>query len=115
MLYLLEQVHFLEDLTLAKFILHVLLLYCLDGHTFSSEFVHAQGYFTKGSLADELDEFVELKGSRRKLIILRNVILNIANELIPLLQQAFIYLKLRIDSAALARIYVSCGSGPAAG
>lgn len=87
MLYLLQQVDLLEDLALAEFILHVLLLDCLDRHAFACQLVHAEGHFAKGALAYELDKLVELESSRRKLIVLRDVILDVADQLISFLQE----------------------------
>ena len=87
MLYLLQQVDLLEDLALAEFILHVLLLDCLDRHAFACQLVHAKSHFAKGAFADELDELVELESRRGKLIVLRNVILDVAYQLVSFLQE----------------------------
>jgi len=102
MLYFLEQVHLLEHLTLTEVILHELLLNCLDRHIFARQLVHSESHFTEGALADQFDEFVKLEGRRGQLIILRYVILDVADQLVSLLEEALVDSKLaRIGFAAM--------------
>ena len=82
MLNLLQQVDFLEDLALTELVLHILLFDGLDRDTLTSELVHAEGDFSEGALSDQFDEFVELESSRWQLIILRNVILDVADQFV---------------------------------
>ena len=52
MLNLFQQVDLLEDLSLAEIILHVILLYSLDSHLLTCQFVDSKCNFTEGSLAN---------------------------------------------------------------
>lgn len=58
----------------------------LDRHILASELVHAKGYFAESALAYQFDELVKLKGRRWQLIILRDVILDIGDELVSLVK-----------------------------
>ena len=59
-LYLFEQIHLLEDLSLAKVVLHVILLDRLDGNLFTCQLVNTKRYFTEGTLSNKFDKFVEI-------------------------------------------------------
>lgn len=79
MLDLLQQIDLLENFTLAKIILHELLLYCLDCYRFSSKLVHPERHFAECTLSDQLDELVEFECGRRQLVIFCDVILDVAH------------------------------------
>ena len=101
MLDLLEEVDLLEDFTLAELVLHILLLDCLNCHTLTSQFVHAECDFAESSLANQLDEFVEFESRRWEFVILRNVILDVADEFITFFEKCIVDLELSVDSTAL--------------
>jgi len=84
---LLQEVDLLEHLAFAKLILHILLLYSLYGHILASQLVHAECDFAEGTLADDFEEFVKLECCRWQFVILGNVILDIADQLVSLLEE----------------------------
>jgi len=55
-----QQVNFLEDLSFAEVVLHVLLFDGLDGNVFASELVHTECHLAERTFANELNELVEL-------------------------------------------------------
>lgn len=84
-LYLLEQVNFLEDLPLAEVILHVVLLDRLDGHLLSRQLVHSQRDLAKGSLSNQLHELVEVESRGWQLVVLLDVLLDVLDQVVALL------------------------------
>lgn len=84
-LYLLEQVNFLEDLPLAEVILHVVLLDRLDGHLLPRQLVHSQRDLAKGSFSNELHELVEVESRGRQLVVLLDVLLDVLDQVVALL------------------------------
>ena len=86
MLDLLEEIDLLEHLSLAEVVLHVGLLDGLDGHLLPRQLVHPQSYLTEGTLADELDELVEVEGGWRQLVVLLDVLLDVLDQLVSLLE-----------------------------
>ena len=77
MLDLFEKVNFLENLALAKVILHVVLLDCFDSHLLASKLMDTQGNLTKGTLANQFHKLVEVQCCRRQLVILLDVLFNV--------------------------------------
>lgn len=90
MLDLLEEIDLLENLSLAEVVLHVCLLDGLDGHLLPRQLVHPQGHLTEGTLADELDELVEVEGGRRQLVVLLDVLLDVLDQLVALLEDGVV-------------------------
>ena len=86
MLNFLEQIDLLENFALAKIILHVLFLDCLDRNAFTRQLVHTESYLTEGPFSNEFDELVKLKCRGGQLVVLSDVILDVADELVSFLQ-----------------------------
>ena len=91
MLYLFEQVNFLEYLPFAKIVLHVVLLYRFNCYLLTCQLVDPESNFAKGSFSNELDEFVEVQSCRRQLIVLFYILLNVLDQVVPFLQNSIIY------------------------
>ena len=91
MFYFLEQVYLLEHFALAKIILHVILLYRLDSHLLSSEFVHAKGDLAKGTFANEFYEFVKVERGWRQLIVFLDVLLDVLDQVVALLKDGVVH------------------------
>jgi hypothetical protein len=87
---LLEEIDLLEHLSLAEVVLHVGLLDSLDGHLLPRQLVHPQSNLTEGTLADELDELVEVEGGRRQLVVLLDVLLDVLDQLVTLLEDGVV-------------------------
>lgn len=87
---LLEQVHFLKDLSLAEVVLHIVLLYSLDGHLLARKFMDSQSYFAKCSFSDQFHKFVEVECCWWELIVFLDVLFNIFDELISFLQDGVV-------------------------
>ena len=87
MLDLLQQVDFLEYFSFAEVILHVLLFNRLDRDILARQLVHAQSHLAKSTLADQLNELVELQCRRWQLIVLCYVILDVADKLFSLFKE----------------------------
>ena len=87
---LFEQVNFLENLTFAEVILHVILLYGFDGNLLSSEFVDTESYFTKCTFSNEFHEFVEVQCCWWQLVILLDILFYVFYQLVSLLKDGVI-------------------------
>ena len=87
MLNLLQQVDFLEHLSFAEIILHVLLFNRLDRDILTCELVHAQSHLAKRTLPDQLDELVELQRRWWQLIVLCYVILDVTDKLFSFFEE----------------------------
>lgn len=95
-LYLFQQINFLEHFTLAEIVLHIVLLYGLDGHLLSGELVDSQGDLAECSFSYELHEFVEIQCGRRQLVVLLDVLLDVLDQVVALLQDGVVYLWCRL-------------------
>jgi hypothetical protein len=91
MLYLLQQVDFLEYLSLRKVILHIILFNCFDRNLLSSQFVNSKRYLTKSTLADELHKLVEIESRRREFVVLFDVLLYVLYQLVSFLQNGVVH------------------------
>ena len=76
--YLLEYVDFLEDLASRVLVLDVDLVDALDGHILARELVDAERDLAEGSLAEQLDESIEVQCRRRYLVVLFHIGTNVA-------------------------------------
>ena len=83
--YLLEYVDFLEDLASRVLVLDVDLVDALDGHILARELVDAERDLAEGSLAEQLDEPIEVQGRRRYLVVLFHIGANVAYKLVTIL------------------------------
>ena len=102
---LLEQVDFLEDLALREVVLHVVLLDGLDGDLLARQLVDAERDLSEGTLADKLDEAIEVQRGGRQLIVLLDVALDVFDELLALLDDRVVDLHRWL--AARRRLHVS--------
>jgi hypothetical protein len=91
MLNLFEKINFLENLPLAKVILHVVFLNSFDSHLLTSKLMDTKGYLTKSTLSNQFYKLVEVQCCRRQLIILLNVLFNVLNQLVSLLKDRVIH------------------------
>lgn len=92
MLDLFEQVHLLEYLSLAEVILHIVFLNRLDSHLLACQLVHTKCDFSKGSLTDKFNEFVEIESCGRQFVVLLDVLLDVFYQVVSLLQDRVVYL-----------------------
>ena len=87
---LLEDVDLLHDLLLGVSVLHVGLVDRLDSDLSTSELVDTEGDLPESTLADGVDEFVELLRCGRQLLILLDVEFVVPNEALPLLHDRIV-------------------------
>ena len=87
---LFQKINFLENLALAKVILHVVFLNSFYSHLLTSKLMNTKGYLTKSTLANKFYKFVEVQCCRRQLIILLDVLFNVLNQLVSLLKDRVI-------------------------
>ena len=64
MLYFFKEINFLENFSFTKIVLHVIFLNGFDSHLLARKFMNTKCNFTKSSLSNELDEFVEIQSGR---------------------------------------------------
>ena len=101
MLNFLEQVHLLEYFTLAKLVLHIVLLDGLDGHLLASQLVNSKGYLSKGSLTYQLHELVKVQSCWRQFVILFNVRFYVFYEIVAFLQNRVIHFRRWLRSRSI--------------
>ena len=103
MLNFLEQVHLLEYFTLAKLVLHIVLLDGLDGHLLASQLVNSKGYLSKGSLTYQFHELVKVQSCWRQFVVLFNVRFYVFYEIVAFLQNRVIHFRRWLRSRSIVR------------